>query len=410
MNNTTTVPATADSFVLHPSDEELSEYPDLPARQQPDWGERWLVDKVRADIAALPGLVAWREVRQLKTLLSEAAAGRLLVIQAGDCAEDPTVAGPQQVSRVVGLLDALAGVMRMNTGLPVIRVGRIAGQFAKPRSQPTERVGDAELPVFRGMIVNAPEPDPAARRPDPLRLLLCHRAARETLAALRRQAGSWTPLPEPAVWTSHEALLLDYELPQLRRSVDGRTLLTSTHWPWIGERTRDPEGAHVRLLTDVVNPVACKVGPECQPQDLLRLCERLDPRREPGRLTLIARLGAGRAVGRLAPLVSAVQAAGHPVIWLCDPMHGNTVTAPGGVKTRTVSAIVQEVAEFLTAVRQAGGVAGGLHLEATPDPVAECVTDPQSIADAGRAGAYTTLCDPRLNARQALEVAAHWRF
>lgn len=248
-----------------------------------------------------------------------------------------------------------------------------------------------------------------ARRPDPLRLVTGFRAAARAMAQLRRHEETWSPLPDPVVWTSHEALLLDYELPLLRRSSDGRLLLTSTHWPWIGERTREPDGAHVRLLADVVNPVACKVGPGCTPAELLELCRAFDPDRVPGRLTLIARFGAGRAAGRLTDLVRAVREAGHPVNWLCDPMHGNTVSAPCGRKTRALSAIVQEIGEFLTAVRQGGAVAAGLHLEATPDPVAECVADLSSLSDAGRLGPYTTLCDPRLNPEQSLTVAAAWR-
>lgn len=401
--------AAPDTFRSPPTEDEVRRYLSLPAAQQPDWGDAWLVDKVRADLAALPGLVAWDEVRQLRALLAEAAAGRLLIVQAGDCAEDPADCVPEVVDRKVGLLDALAGVVRMRTGLPVVRVGRIAGQFAKPRSRPTERVDGVELPVFRGLVVNGTEPEPMARRADPLRLVTGYRAAATAMDRLRRQAGSWTPLPDPAVWTSHEALLLDYELPLLRRSDDGRLLLASTHWPWIGERTRDPAGAHVRLLADVANPVACKVGPGCTPAELLELCAALDPGREPGRLTLVARFGAGRPTDRLAGLVSAVREAGHPVIWLCDPLHGNTVTAPGGLKTRLLTAVLQEVGEFLTAVRRGGGVAGGLHLEATPDPVAECVADAAALGDAGRSGPYTTLCDPRLNPAQALTVAAAWR-
>ncbi len=398
-----------DSFRAPLAEEELLPYRSRPAGQQPDWGDAWLVDKVRADLAALPGLVAWDEVRQLRTLLAEAAAGRLLVVQAGDCAEDPADCTPEAISRKAGLLDALAGVLRMNTGLPVVRVGRIAGQFAKPRSRPTEVVEGVELPVFRGLIVNAPDPQPMARRPDPLRLVTGYRAAARAMAQLRRHEETWSPLPDPVVWTSHEALLLDYELPLLRRSSDDRLLLTSTHWPWIGERTREPDGAHVRLLADVVNPVACKVGPGCTPAELLELCRILDPDRAPGRLTLIARFGAGRAPDRLTDLVRAVREAGHPVSWLCDPMHGNTVSAPDGRKTRALSAVVQEVGEFLTAVRRGGGVAAGLHLEATPDPVAECVADTAAVADAGRLGPYTTLCDPRLNPEQSLTVAAAWR-
>ncbi|MEU9170255.1 3-deoxy-7-phosphoheptulonate synthase [Streptomyces sp. NPDC048420] len=387
----------------------MARYLRLPAGQQPDWGDAWLVEKVRADLAALPGLVGWDEVRRLRALLAEAAAGRLLIVQAGDCAEDPAECTAEVVDRKVGLLDALAGVVRMRTGLPVLRVGRIAGQFAKPRSRPTELVDGVELPVFRGLVVNDTKPEPMARRADPLRLITGYRAAAVAMHRLRRQSGTWTPLPEPGVWTSHEALLLDYELPSLRRSDDGRQLLTSTHWPWIGERTRDPAGAHVRLLADVVNPVACKVGPNCTPAQLLELCAALDPDREPGRLTLIARFGAGRLADGLTDLVSAVRQAGHPVIWLCDPLHGNTVTTPGGVKTRLLTAVLREVGEFLTAVRRGGGTAGGLHLEATPDPVAECAADDEDMAGVGRSGTYTTLCDPRLNPGQALSVAAAWR-
>ncbi|MFF9373909.1 3-deoxy-7-phosphoheptulonate synthase [Streptomyces griseoluteus] len=391
------------------ADDEVARYLGLPAGQQPDWGDPWLLEKVRADLAALPGLVAWDEVRQLRSLLAEAAAGRVLVVQAGDCAEDPADCTPEVIDRKVGLLDALAGVLRMQTGRPVVRVGRIAGQFAKPRSRPTERVDGVELPVFRGLVVNGAEREPMARRPDPLRLVTGYRAAAAAMDHLRRHAGTWTPLPDPPVWTSHEALLLDYELPSLRRSDDGRLLLTSAHWPWIGERTRDPAGAHVRLLADVVNPVACKVGPECTPAELLELCATLDPHRTPGRLTLIARFGAGRPAELLAGLVTAVREAGHPVIWLCDPMHGNTITAPGGLKTRLLTAVRQEVGEFLTAVRRGGGVPGGLHLEATPDPVAECAADAAAAVGVGRTGPYTSLCDPRLNPAQALSVAAAWQ-
>ncbi|MHC3469494.1 3-deoxy-7-phosphoheptulonate synthase [Streptomyces sp. 7R007] len=397
-----------DLFRSPPTEEQVARYRSLSAGQQPDWGDPWLVAEVRADLAALPPLVAWEEVRQLHALLAEAAAGRLLVVQAGDCAEDPADCTPEVIDRKVGLLDALAGALRLRTGLPVLRVGRIAGQFAKPRSRPTELVDGVELPVFRGLVVNGVEPDPMARRPDPLRLVTGYRAAAAAMQRLRRQAGTWTPLPDPAVWTSHEALLLDYELPLLRRSDDDRLLLASTHWPWIGERTRDPAGAHVRLLADVANPVACKVGPDCTPAQLLELCDTLDPDREPGRLTLIARFGAGRPTDRLAGLVAAVREAGHPVIWLCDPMHGNTVTAPDGLKTRLVTAITQEVEEFLTAVRRGGGVAGGLHLEATHEPVAECVADAHSLAGIGRGRPYTSLCDPRLDPGQALAVAMAW--
>lgn len=364
----------------------------LPAAQQPPWPDR-RARAFRARLARLPGLVTAAEVAALRSALAEVAAGRRLVVQAGDCAEPFAECGPGPVSRKAALVDRLADAL--GGGWPVVRVGRLAGQFAKPRSRATEVVDGVELPVYRGDLVNAPQPDARARQADPARLIAGYHAARSASAHLRRH--------HPALWTSHEALVLDYELPLVRPDDRGVPLLTSTHWPWIGDRTRAVDGAHVRLLASVANPVACKVGPGLGPDELLALCERLDPDREPGRLTLIARLGADRVSGRLPALVAAVRAAGHPVIWLCDPMHGNTVVAPDGRKTRLVDTVVREVADFLATVHVAGGVAGGLHLESTPDEVEECGWDGFPT------GPYTSLCDPRLNPDQALAVVAAWR-
>jgi 3-deoxy-7-phosphoheptulonate synthase len=238
-------------------------------------------------------------------------------------------------------------------------------------------------------------------------MLTCYRAASDAMEYLAGPADRPALPWEPAVWTSHEALVLDYELPQVLRDAEGRALLTSTHWPWIGERTRDLDGAHVALFAELMNPVACKVGPSMRPAELLELCERLDPDREAGRLTLIARMGSGVVAERLPALVAAVRSAGHPVIWLCDPMHANTVSAPNGRKTRLVTALLAEVRQFQAAVAAAGGVAGGLHLETTPAPVDECVFDDSELGRVGEAG-YRTLCDPRLNPEQALTVAAAW--
>jgi 3-deoxy-7-phosphoheptulonate synthase len=379
----------------------------LPARQQPDWADARLVEQLRDELASLPALVTEAEVAALRSLLAAVATEQMQVVQAGDCAEDPAECTPGHVARKVGLLDALAGAMRLNSGKPVIRVGRIAGQFGKPRSRPTDRYGDLELPAYRGHMVNSPEPDPKLRRPDPRRLLLGYRAASAAMDVLRRRHGMADPRSGAAVWTSHEALLLDYELPLLRRGRDGRLVLASTHWPWIGDRTRQVDGAHVAMLAAVANPVACKVGPGTSTDEVRALCERLDPDREPGRLTLVARMGADEVTRRLPPLVAAVRAGGHPVIWLCDPTHGNTVDGPGGLKTRFVDSEIREVEGFQTAVAGAGGVAGGLHLEATPDDVTECVADPTRIHDVGTR--YMTLCDPRLNPLQAFAVAFAWR-
>jgi 3-deoxy-7-phosphoheptulonate synthase len=329
------------------------------------------------------------------------------VVQTGDCAEDPAECSADYVARKSGLLDVLAGLVKMSTHLPVLRVGRMAGQFAKPRSRPTETVGGVELPVYRGHMVNAPEPDPELRKPDPRRLLTGYDAASEAMTHLGWLDPARRSAVCPPVWTSHEALLLDYELPMVRQDDYGQPLLTSTHWPWIGERTRRPDGAHVAMLASVVNPVACKVGPTMAPDELLALCALLDPGRDPGRLTLIARMGADAVADRLPPLVRAVKDAGHPVSWLTDPMHGNTVTAPGGLKTRLVDTVVREVREFQHAVRSSGGVAGGLHLETTPDDVTECARD--ASATAGIGDKYTSFCDPRLNPGQAISVASAWQ-
>ncbi|MFD3956037.1 MULTISPECIES: 3-deoxy-7-phosphoheptulonate synthase [Streptomyces] len=378
-----------------------------PALHQPQWEDPSQVDRIRKELAARSPLVSGDDVRRLRALLARVAAGEAHVIQAGDCAEDPAECTPGHVARKAAVLDLLAGALRLVTRGPVLRVGRIAGQYAKPRSNPTEWIDGVELPVFRGHLVNGPEPDPESRRADALRLLTGYMSARDTMIHLGWESTGSTRFGiDPPVWTSHEALLMDYEVPLLRRDEAGRLLLGSTHWPWIGERTRQVDGAHVALLAEVANPVSSKVGPAMTPDELLALCERLDPHREPGRLTLIARMGADRVAEALPPLVTAVREAGHPVIWLTDPMHGNTVKVAGGVKTRFVETVRREVVAFHHAVRGAGGVAGGLHLETTPDAVTECVTD-ASAAD-GPGSLYTTFCDPRLNPEQALSVVAAW--
>jgi 3-deoxy-7-phosphoheptulonate synthase len=388
-------------------DNVLSDIRVRPALHQPDWPDPAQVDLVRETLLSRPPLVRAADLAVLRAALARVAAGEALVVQAGDCAEDPAECTVPDVSRKAALLDVLAGTLRMAAHRPVIRVGRIAGQFAKPRSSATETVGGVVLPTFRGHMVNGPDPDPEARRSDPLRILAGYMAAADIMEHL-----GWTRYPAgrdpvgPQVWTSHEALLLDYEIPLLRTDERGRLFLGSTHWPWIGERTRALDGAHVALLSEVANPVACKVGPGMEPEELLGLCERLDPDREPGRLTLITRMGAEVIAGRLPRLVSAVRAAGHPVIWLTDPMHGNTVTAPDGNKTRLVETVIREVLHFQEAVSAAGGVCGGLHLETTPGDVTECVS---GAADLHRVGdKYVTFCDPRLNPEQAVSVVSAW--
>ncbi|WP_263173582.1 3-deoxy-7-phosphoheptulonate synthase [Streptomyces sp. SCSIO ZS0520] len=377
------------------------------AQQQPDWADTAQLALVREELATCPGLVLPADLARLRALLADVAAGRAHVIQAGDCAEDPAESSGDYVARKAGLLDVLAGTMRMSTRRPVLRAGRIGGQYAKPRSRPTETVAGQELPVYRGHLVNGPEPDPKLRAADPMRILTCYHAARQVHEHLGWTEAEHSWEHTAPLWTSHEALLLDYEVPLVRRDETGRLYLASTHWPWIGERTRQPDGAHVALLAAVSNPVACKVGPLMSTGDLLALCSLLDPGREPGRLTLIARMGAEAVTDRLPGLVRAVHEAGHPVIWLTDPMHANTETTAAGLKTRRVGAVLREVEAFQCAVRSAGAVAGGLHLEITPDMVTECLSDGGSEEQVGEK--YTTLCDPRLNPRQSVTVAGAWR-
>ncbi|QKV97005.1 3-deoxy-7-phosphoheptulonate synthase [Streptomyces sp. NA02950] len=388
-------------------DHVLSEVRRRPALQQPDWGEGASVQRVRKQLASRPALVRAEDVRTLRSLLAEVAAGEAHLVQAGDCAEDPTENTVGYVARKAAVLDLLAGAMKMITHKPVVRVGRIAGQFGKPRSKAFERIGGTDLPAFRGHMVNSPEPEPGGRQPDPRRLLDGYQTASDIFTHLGWGGPARRPVIDPLVWTSHEALLLDYELPMLRRDETGTPILTSAHLPWIGERTRQLDGAHVALLSRVANPVACKVGPGITVPEVLGLCERLDPRREGGRLILIARMGADAVADRLPPLVEAVRAEGHPVVWLCDPMHGNTVVTAEGFKTRYLETIEREIQDFQTAVRSQDGIAGGLHLETTPDDVTECVRNESCADEVGRK--YTSFCDPRLNPSQAVFAVSAWR-
>jgi 3-deoxy-7-phosphoheptulonate synthase len=384
---------------------DLANLPRSSTPHQPPWGDRAEIHRVRDELRTRPGLVSGEDVRRLRGDLAEVTAGNARVIQAGDCAEDPAESTGRRISEKASVIEALASAMTTVARTPVVAAGRIGGQYGKPRSNPTQQVGDVELPVYRGHMVNTPEPDPEGRNPDPQRLLSGYRAASEVMDHLGWGDGRARPAIDVPIWTSHEALLLDYEVPMLRRD-GGELLLASTHWPWIGERTRQADGDHVAVLAEVVNPVACKVGPRMTPDELLALCARLDPSRQPGRLTLIARMGAATVTDVLPRLVAVVRAEGHPVIWLCDPMHANTVTAPNGLKTRFLDAIVQEVRAFQRIVEGAGGVAGGLHLETAADDVTECVPSASHVDRVGQR--YTSFCDPRLNPSQAVSVVSTW--
>ncbi|MFD5424708.1 3-deoxy-7-phosphoheptulonate synthase [Streptomyces sp. NPDC127084] len=382
----------------------------LPAAQQPEWEHPHQLAQVRNVLSATDSLVGPEQILALRQALEKVARGEALVLQAGDCAEHPDECNEPHTSAKAGLVHQLADMLGADAGLPVLRVGRIAGQFAKPRSQPTEEVDGLVLPAYRGHIVNASEPDEHSRQPDPLRMLMCFMAARETLQHLGWRTGDWIRrAAEDRLWTSHEALLMDYEEPQVRKLGDGRSMLSSTHWPWIGERTRQLGGAHVELMSRIINPVACKIGPTMTPDELLELCRRLDPHREPGRLTLIVRMGADMIGERLPALVRAVRDEGRPVLWFCDPMHGNTIKLADGTKTRDVAMVADEVRQFLEQLSYAGVRAHGLHLEASPYAVDECVggSAPRSRPVMPAAG-MPTLCDPRLDPDQAAEVVSAW--
>ncbi|GGX90017.1 3-deoxy-7-phosphoheptulonate synthase [Streptomyces hiroshimensis] len=372
----------------------------LPAEQQPQWGAHPDLPQVRRTLREAPALTSAEDVRTLRRQLAEVALGRARLLQAGDCAEDIRVCGAADTAAKAELLADLAGRMAAHTGQPVVRIGRMGGQFAKPRSRPTETTHDGlDLPVFRGHLVNSPEPNGQARRHDPNRMLQAYEASSAVLRALdEERTDAYGP------WASHEALVMDYESPQVRRDPEtGTPYLASTHLPWIGERTRQRGLAHVELLASVANPVACKVGPSATAEEVVRLCRVLDPNRLPGRLTLILRMGV-RAPGlAIAPIAEAVQREGHPVVWLSDPLHGNTVQTASGIKTRRLSDAVDEAVAFRKALEQQGLHPGGLHLETAAADVTECLGGP--VADErALSGRYESLCDPRLNPAQAREL------
>jgi 3-deoxy-7-phosphoheptulonate synthase len=385
--------------------------------QQPEWDNPAQVEHIRTLLAACAPLTDLRDIRVLRSELASVAGGEAQILQAGDCAEDPAECTAHHIGRKTAMIDTLATALEKSASMPTLRAGRIAGQFAKPRSNPTERIGSTELPVYRGHMVNGPEFTAESRRHDPLRILSGYMAASEIMTRLgwrepsAQHDGEQARQPGYPLWTSHEALLLDYEVPMIRESDDGERWLSSTHWPWIGERTRQVTGSHVALLASIGNPVACKVGPGVSPAELSELCARLDPGREPGRLTLISRLGADVAAERLPALVKAARSGGHPVIWLCDPMHGNSVTTPGGAKVRVLESILAEVRAFRRVFAELRMVPGGLHLETTPDDVTECLDrmpSPGQETDSAAVVRSASLCDPRLNPDQAQSVIAAW--
>jgi len=427
---------------------------EYPARHQPEWPDEHAVTNAREELKALPPLVFAGEARALTAALAEVAAGRAFLLQAGDCAESFRDFSAPMIRDKLKILLQMAAVLTFGATLPVVKIGRIAGQFGKPRSSPRERVGDLDLPSFLGHMVNDDAPTEEARTPDPGRMLRVYHQSAATLNLLRaftkggfadlNEVHRWNQefvahspegrryeqianeieralrfmaacgidvarrpeLHEVDFWTSHEGLLLDYEEGLTRRdSLTGDWYDCSAHMLWIGERTRQPDGAHVAFFGGVHNPIGVKLGPAATADDAVALCERLNPQRLPGRLTFVTRLGAERVEELLPPLVRDVREAGHPVVWVCDPMHANTVTTAAGRKTRRFDDIMSEIAGFFAAHREAGTYPGGVHLEFTGDDVTECVGGSEAVLEEQLDGRYMTLCDPRLNARQSLDLA-----
>jgi 3-deoxy-7-phosphoheptulonate synthase len=430
---------------------QLGSWRGLPAAQQPEWPDRGRLLAVTAELAGMPPLVFAGECDQLKQRLAAVARGEAFLLQGGDCAETFAGATAEAVRDKLQTLLQMAVVLTYGASVPIVKIGRMAGQFAKPRSSAEEVRDGVTLPAYRGDAVNGLEFTARARTPDPDRLLRAYHCSAVTLNLCRafttggyadlRQVHAWNQdfvsqspagqryerlagdidralafmracgaepeeLRSVELYSSHEALLLDYEDALTRtdsRSAERYDM--SAHFLWVGERTRAADGAHVEFVSRIRNPVGIKVGPDATPDDLLALAARLDPDREPGRLTLITRMGASRVRQALPPLIRAVSDAGITVAWVCDPMHGNTFEAPSGHKTRRFDDVLDETAGFFEVHRSLGTHPGGIHIEFTGDNVTECVGGSHDIAAADLHQRYETACDPRLNRSQALDLA-----
>ncbi|MEU0004296.1 3-deoxy-7-phosphoheptulonate synthase class II [Streptomyces sp. NPDC006314] len=382
--------------------------------QPPGWRDADAVRDVTERLAGYLPLVLPAECDRLRARLAAVARGEAFLLQGGDCAETFDALTADSVAAKLDTLFTMATVLSAGIRLPMVVLGRIAGQYAKPRSSPTEEHDGVVLPAYRGDAVNGLEFSPAMRTPNPYRMLRMYGASAATLNALRALAPAWEPsgaLPGRGqrpreLFVSHEALLLDYEQPLTRLDPrSGGSYAGSGHLLWAGERTRRSDGAHVAYLAGIRNPVAVKLGPRATVEETLELVRRLDPEREPGRLTFVVRMGAGRVREVLPDLVDRVTAAGAVAGWVCDPMHGNTYTAPSGHKTRRVADVVEEISGFFEVHRALGTHPGGVHLELTGEEVTECVGGAAGVCLGDLPSRYESACDPRLNRSQSLEVA-----
>jgi 3-deoxy-7-phosphoheptulonate synthase len=430
--------------------EGLDAWRDLPIKQQPDWGDAEAVSRVTAELSKLPPLVFAGEVDQLKDRLAQVAAGNAFLLQGGDCAETFDGATADRIRNRVKTILQMAVVLTYGAAMPIVKMGRMAGQFAKPRSSDHETRDGVTLPAYRGDIVNGYEFTAESRQADPNRILQGYHTAASTLNLIRaftqggfadlREVHSWNrgfaenpankryetvakeidraikfmaaagadfdSLKRVEFYSSHEGLLMDYERPMTR--IDSRTgnpYNTSAHFVWIGERTRDLDGAHIDFFSRISNPIGIKLGPSTTPEMLHRLIDILDPQRTPGRLTFITRMGSGVIRDVLPPLLAAVKESDALPVWVSDPMHGNGITTPNGYKTRRFDDVVDEVKGFFEAHRQVDTFPGGIHVELTGDDVTECLGGSEMIDEETLASRYESLCDPRLNHKQSLELA-----
>lgn len=428
----------------------LDEFRRLEAKQQPAWQDSDVLKSVTEELAKLPPLVFAGEVDTLRQRLAQAASGKAFLLQGGDCAETFVDATADRIRNRIKTVLQMAVVLMYGSSLPVIKMGRMAGQFAKPRSSDTETREGVTLPAYRGDAVNGYEFTPEARAHDPKRLLGAYHTSASTLNLIRafttggfadlRQVHAWNKgftdnpankkyesiagdidramrfmeacgvdsaeLRATEFFVSHEGLLFDYERPLTR--IDSRTstpYVTSGHFIWIGERTRDLTGAHVDFFSRVRNPIGLKLGPGSTKDQVLALMEKLDPEREPGRLTLISRMGAEKIRDVLPPLVEAVKDSGATPLWITDPMHGNGITTKNGYKSRRFDDVLNEVTGFFEVHRALGTHPGGLHVELTGDDVAECLGGSEQIDESTLEQRYESVCDPRLNHMQSLELA-----
>ena len=428
----------------------LDNYKNLPAMQQPTWTDEAKLKAARDELAVLPPLVFAGEVDTLRSRLAAAAEGKAFLLQGGDCAETFADATADRIRNRVKTILQMSVVLMYGASMPVVKMGRMSGQFAKPRSSDTETRGDVTLPAYRGDAVNGYEFTSESRATDPSRMVRAYHTSASTLNLIRafttggfadlRSVHEWNKgftdnpaniryeqlaaeidrairfmdacgadfeaLKATEFYVSHEALLFDYERPMTR--IDSRTgnpYATSGHFLWVGERTRQIDGAHIDFMSRIRNPIGVKLGPATEVADVMALIEKLDPNREPGRLTFITRMGAGQIRDKLPKLVEAVKASDAKPLWITDPMHGNGMTTKNGYKSRRFDDVMDEVAGFFEVHRQAGTFPGGIHIELTGDDVAECLGGSEMIDEKTLESRYESLCDPRLNHMQSLELA-----